>query len=79
MNRRTVIFALALACVTGGGYAWWPRHADLRGFEPTELARLETAMWRDYYEKRFAPDSFRIALATAEAAGRFSRQIPARR
>jgi hypothetical protein len=89
MNRRTVIFALALACVTGGGYAWWPRHADLRGFEPTELARLETAMWRDYYDKRyvalfghlyevsrtqfgFAPlDSFRIALAAAQAARTF--------
>jgi hypothetical protein len=35
-----------------GGYASWPRQADLRGFEPAEIARLETAMWRDYYEKR---------------------------
>jgi hypothetical protein len=52
MNRRTVIFALALAVVAGGGYAAWPRQADLRGFEPAEIARLETAMWRDYYEKR---------------------------
>jgi hypothetical protein len=26
--------------------------ADLRGFEPAEIARPETAMWRDYYEKR---------------------------
>ena len=25
----------------------------LRGFEPAEIARLETAMWRDYYEKRY--------------------------
>jgi hypothetical protein len=36
-----------------GGYASWPRQADLRGFEPAEIARLETAMWRDYYEKRY--------------------------
>jgi hypothetical protein len=61
----------------------------LRGFEPAEIARLETAMWRDYYEKRyvalfghlyqvsrtqfgFAPlDSFRIALAAAQAARAF--------
>ena len=54
MNRRTVIltpaFVLALAI---GAYAAWPRHADLRGFEPVETARLETAMWRDYYEKRY--------------------------
>jgi hypothetical protein len=25
----------------------------LRGFDPAETARLETAMWRDYYEKRY--------------------------
>jgi hypothetical protein len=36
-----------------GAYAAWPRHADLRRFEPAEIARLETAMWRDYYEKRY--------------------------
>jgi hypothetical protein len=89
MNRRTVIFALALVAVASCAYASWPRRADLRGFEPAELARLETAMWRDYYEKRhvalfghlyqlsrtqfgFAPlDSFRIALAAAQAATAF--------
>jgi hypothetical protein len=91
MNRRTVILALALALtsVLGviGAYASWPRHADLRSFEPAEIGRLETAMWRDYYEKRyvalfghlyeltqfgFSPlDSFRIALAAAQAAKAF--------
>jgi len=53
MNRRT---ALALAAVLLGGllgFAAWPRDADLRGFEPAEIARLETAMWRDYYDKRY--------------------------
>ncbi|WP_199805712.1 hypothetical protein, partial [Bradyrhizobium lablabi] len=35
-----------------GVYALWPRNADLRRFEPAEIARLETAMWRDYYQKR---------------------------
>ena len=54
MNRRTVILALAFVlAVVLGGYASWPRQADLRGFEPAEIARLETAMWRDYYEKRY--------------------------
>lgn len=89
MNRRTFILALALVCGAVGAYASWPRRADLRGFEPAEIARLETAMWRDYYEKRyvalfghlyqlsrtqfgFAPlDSFRIALAAAQAARAF--------
>jgi hypothetical protein len=55
MHRRTVRPALALAAVLLGGlvaYAAWPRHADLRAFEPAEIAGLETAMWRDYYDKR---------------------------
>lgn len=51
MNRRTLILALAL--VGAGAYATWPRQADLRGFEPAEIARLEAATWRDYYEKRY--------------------------
>ena len=89
MNRRTVILALALLLGAIGAYASWPRHADLRGFEPADIVRLETAMWRDFYEKRygalfghlyelsrtqfgFSPlDSFRIALAAAQAAKAF--------
>lgn len=51
MNRRMVILALVLGAI--GAYAAWPRHADLRRFEPAEIARLETAMWRDYYDKRY--------------------------
>jgi hypothetical protein len=53
MNRRTVILALAILLGAIGAYASWPRQADLRGFEPAEIARLEAAMWRDYYEKRY--------------------------
>src|SRR5437870_3644236 len=43
MNRRTVILARALvvALVLGaiGAYVAWPRHADLRGFEPADIHR----------------------------------------
>jgi hypothetical protein len=54
MNRRTVILTLALVfALVLSAYASWPRHADLRGFEPAEIARLETAMWRDYYDRRY--------------------------
>ena len=54
MNRRTVTLTLALVfTLVLGAYAAWPRQADLRGFEPADIARLETAMWRDYYEKRY--------------------------
>src|SRR5690242_14698429 len=37
----------------GAAYAVWPRRADLRAFEPAGMAQFETAMWRDYYEKRY--------------------------
>jgi hypothetical protein len=37
-----LVFALVFTLVLGA-YASWPRHADLRGFEPAEIARLETA------------------------------------
>ncbi|KRR09617.1 hypothetical protein CQ12_14145 [Bradyrhizobium jicamae] len=46
MNRRTSILTLALVLGAIGVYASWPRNADLRRFEPAEIARLETAMWR---------------------------------
>ena len=52
MSRKAVILTLAFVVVAGGAYAAWPRHADLRGFEPAEIARLETT-WRDYYDKRY--------------------------
>jgi hypothetical protein len=53
MSRKALILTLAFVVVAIGAYAAWPRHADLRGFEPAEIARLETAMWRDYYDKRY--------------------------
>ena len=57
MNRRTVSrrfgFGVALVLGVTVACACWPRTADLRCFEPAEIARLETAMWRDYYEKRY--------------------------
>ena len=37
---------------------------DLSGFEPAELGRLESAMWRSYYEGRW----FRLGAQTLEAA-----------
>jgi hypothetical protein len=33
---------------------YYPRTAHLREFDPDEVARLETAMWRSYYEKKRA-------------------------
>ncbi|MBR0780097.1 hypothetical protein [Bradyrhizobium iriomotense] len=51
MSVRKIILGAAAALAVA--YAVIPRHADLRAFDPAEMARLETAMWRDYYDKRY--------------------------
>ncbi len=38
-----------------------PRRVDIRSFDPDEVARLETAMWRSYYDRR--PASFFAQIA----------------
>ncbi|MEH2589587.1 hypothetical protein [Bradyrhizobium sp. AZCC 1721] len=53
MSCRMICLALALILVAIGAYVSWPRKADLRAFDPPEIARLETVMWRDYYDKRY--------------------------
>jgi hypothetical protein len=45
----TAAFLLGLAA-----YVFWPRDAHLRLFDPARVARLETRMWRSYYEQRYA-------------------------
>ena len=53
--------AWVLAAVAAGGAGWAaaelarPRRADIRVFDPDEVARLETAMWRSYYDRRRLP------------------------
>jgi hypothetical protein len=44
------VFVLALGAVLYDLY--YPRTAHLREFDADEVARLETAMWRSYYEKQ---------------------------
>ena len=56
-NRRTVVlkvlFVLVIALTAWTLYDLYaPRTARLREFNADEVARLETAMWRSYYEKR---------------------------
>ena len=53
MGRWKIIPIVVLAIGAAALYACWPRQADLRGFDPKAMARLETAMWRDYYEKHY--------------------------
>jgi hypothetical protein len=53
MGRRAILLILVLAVGAAGIYLCWPRKADLRAFDPAEMAQLETAMWRDYYGKQY--------------------------
>jgi hypothetical protein len=57
-RRRRKIIAGALALIPaliicGLLYdLYYPRTTQMREFDPDEVARLETAMWRSYYEKQ---------------------------
>jgi len=56
-----------VACLVLLGIAlYWsiPRKADLRTFDPAKMAVLETAMWRDYYEKRYVDLFFNLYLSS---------------
>lgn len=50
-----------LLAATAGGAGWAvaelarPRRTDIRVFDPDDVARLETAMWRSYYDRRRLP------------------------
>jgi hypothetical protein len=50
-----------LVAAAAGGAGWAvaelarPRRVDIREFDPDEVARLETAMWRSYYDRRRLP------------------------
>lgn len=51
---RALLVALALLAALGGWIAFdlvRARRTDIRGFDPDEVARLETAMWRAYYSR----------------------------
>lgn len=48
------VIILILVVLLGGVLydLYFPRTAKMREFDPDEVARLETAMWRSYYEKK---------------------------
>jgi hypothetical protein len=48
------VTALVIVLLIGGVVfdLYYPRTTKMREFDPDEVARLETAMWRSYYEKQ---------------------------
>ena len=69
MSVRKTFLGVAAAAVLVAAYAAIPRHADLRAFDPAEMARLETAMWRDYYDKRYVALCFHLYESTRTQFG----------
>jgi len=69
ISGRKVILGAAAAAVLAAAYAGLPRQADLRAFDPAEMARLETAMWRDYYDKRYAALFYHLYASTRTQFG----------
>lgn len=67
MSKVTLGTAAVAALVAA--YAVMPRQADLRAFDPAEMARLETAMWRDYYDKRYAALFYHLYASTRTQFG----------
>jgi hypothetical protein len=54
MRRWALAAALCAVIIGWAAYdLWWPRRGDLRLFDPPEVARLETSMWRAYYDREF--------------------------
>jgi hypothetical protein len=51
---RSVLVGFTVLTLAGLGHVFWPRTAHLRAFSPEAMGRLETAMWRDYYDHRYA-------------------------
>lgn len=52
-RRLMVLGLIVLALVTWAGIDLYaPRTSHLKGFDPDEVARLETDMWRSYYDKQ---------------------------
>lgn len=56
---RWLVLAVLVAVLAWAVYdLYTPRQSKLREFDPNEVARIETAMWRSYYDKE------RLALFT---------------
>lgn len=55
-RRRILVRTLLLIVIAGAAYTAFdllaPRSSKMRSFDPNEVARIETTMWRSYYGKQ---------------------------
>lgn len=71
MTRFKPAVGVAVLVAAGAVYAFVPRTADLRHFNPAGVARLETDMWRHYYERSY-PSLVRCLYSLYRNEYRFS-------
>lgn len=69
MSFRITTALMIAALLVTGLYASLPRKANLRDFDPGRMAARETAMWRDYYEKRYLGLLGNLYLSSRDAFG----------
>jgi hypothetical protein len=61
-RARTIALAAGAAVLLYTAYDLYaPRTSDMRNFDPDEVARLETAMWRSYYSRERVKLFFELA------------------
>lgn len=61
-SRKTIIGLTAVVIlVYVAGDLFLPTNRDLRSFDPAEVARLETAMWKSYYDRHPVKIYFELA------------------
>ncbi len=61
-SRRKIFLAtLGFILVFSAVDLFWPLDQDLQQFNPVELGRLETAMWRSYYDRKPVKLFFELA------------------
>jgi hypothetical protein len=51
-RSRVILTILALFLIYAGVDLFWSSNRDLRQFDPVAMGRLETAMWRSYYDRK---------------------------
>lgn len=63
MKRKRIWIAavLAVLLVLAGADLWAPVKSDMREFDPDVVARLDTEMWRSYYDRKPVPLFFQLS------------------
>ena len=61
-RRRYLLIGIILVILVWLGIdLFWPHQSDLREFDPDAVARLETDMWRSYYDRHEVRMFFQLA------------------